>query len=116
MFAKLVVWGMDRNDAILKMRRALDDYLIRGVETTIPFCRFVMEHPKFIEGDFQIDFVQKHYLPEKLASPSEDEEIAAALAAIEQLESQNAGSTPGENGKVGRCSPWALQHRAGGAG
>jgi len=119
MFAKLVVWGMNRTDAIGKMRRALDDYLISGVETTIPFCRFVMDHPRFIDGDFQIDFVQKHFRPEELVQPDADHEIAAALAAIAAFESKSPGPSDERNGQpgaVGRCSPWALQFRAGGGG
>ncbi|PLX23167.1 MAG: biotin carboxylase [Ignavibacteria bacterium] len=117
MFAKLVVWGMDRMDAIRKMRRALDEYVIHGIETTIPFCRFVMEHPKFIDGDFQIDFVQVHFRPEDLPEPTEDEEIAAALAAIEQHERWELSAAGKSNGglQIGRCSPWALRNRGGGS-
>ena len=117
MFAKLIVWGMDRSDAIGKMRRALDDYLISGVETTIPFCRYVMDHPRFIDGDFQIDFVQKHYKPDDLMQPDADHEIAAALAAIAAFESKSpvsAGERNGQRGASEKCSPWALQFRAGG--
>jgi propionyl-CoA carboxylase alpha chain len=112
MFAKLAVWGMDRSDAISKMRRALDEYVLRGVETTIPFCRFVMDHPKFIEGDFQIDFVQKHYRPEFLQPPAEHEEIAAAIAAIEASAQRSRPVHANDGGWD--CSPWALRHRKGG--
>ena len=113
MFAKLVVWGMDRMDAIRKMRRALDEYLILGIETTIPFCRYVMDHQHFIDGDFQIDFVQRHYRPEDLPAPTEDEEIAAVLAAIEHHERWDVAAATGSNGstRLGRCSPWALRNR-----
>lgn len=119
MFAKLIVWGMDRTDAIGKMRRALDDYLISGVETTIPFCRYVMDHPRFIDGGFQIDFVQKHYKPEDLMQPDADHEIAAALAAIAAFESKTSlpvGERNGQQRASEQCSPWALQFRAGGTG
>ncbi|MBR9974415.1 MAG: ATP-grasp domain-containing protein, partial [Bacteroidetes bacterium] len=116
MFAKLVVWGMDRADAIGKMRRALDEFVIDGVETTIPFCRFVMDHPRFIDGDFQIDFVQKHYRPEFLPQPTEQEVLAGILAAVFADENQSNGraSTGRDEGVVGSCSPWALRHRQGG--
>ncbi len=117
MFAKLIVWGMDRKDAIRKMRRALDEYVIDGVETTIPFCRYVMDHPKFNEGDFQIDFVQKYYRPEYLRRPTEDEKIAAVLAAVfSEEEREKAGGTVRESGDrpARSCSPWALRHRYGG--
>lgn len=113
MFAKLVVWGMDREDAISKMRRALDEYVIEGVETTIPFCRFVMDHPNFIHGDFQIDFVQRHYRPDLLPSMPAQEEIAAVIAAVEASERIPAPATPSQNAGW-NCSRWALQHRNGG--
>ncbi|MBR9977778.1 MAG: acetyl-CoA carboxylase biotin carboxylase subunit [Bacteroidetes bacterium] len=117
MFAKLVVWGMDREDAIRKMRRALDEFVIDGVETTIPFCRFVMDHPAFIKGDFRIDFVEKHYQPGFLRKPQADESRAAALAAVLTEMDRTTGSALSSNGKGThdhRCSPWLLLHRQGG--
>ncbi|MBL0176673.1 MAG: acetyl-CoA carboxylase biotin carboxylase subunit [Ignavibacteria bacterium] len=82
MFAKLIAWGTDRADAIDKMRRALDEFRIVGVETTIPFCRFVMDNKQFHRGDFQIDFVEQHYRAEYLREPAPDELRAAAIAAV----------------------------------
>jgi propionyl-CoA carboxylase alpha chain len=118
MFAKLAVWGMDREDAIGKMRRALDEFLILGVETTIPFCRFVMDHPNFISGDFAIDFVQKHFAPQLLTPPSSEEKIAAAIGAIlaqERWEGGTSAATPSAGTSAQRsCSPWVLRHRRGG--
>lgn len=118
MFAKLAVWGMDREDAIGKMRRALDEFLILGVETTIPFCRFVMDHPNFNSGDFAIDFVQKHFAPQLLTPPSSEEKIAAAIGAIlaqERWESGTpAASSSSGTGAQRSCSPWVLRHRRGG--
>ena len=121
MFSKLVVWGMDRDDAIGKMRRALDEFVIDGVETTIPFCRFVMDHPRFIDGDFQIDFVQKHYRPEYLLQPTEEELLAAVAAAVFAEENDPAAIAAGRGAQAraadtrsATCSPWALRHRMGG--
>jgi len=108
MFAKLIVWGMDRNDAIAKMKRALDEYRIVGVETTIPFCRFVMDHPKFIEGDFQIDFIERHYSPTMLPPPSEAELTAAVLAAI-YFQNMSSPIASNGNGKADARSRWTLQ-------
>lgn len=121
MFAKLVTWGMDREDAIRKMRRALDEFIIEGVETTIPFCRYVMDHPKFIDGDFQIDFVQKYYRPEQLPTPGEHEYLAAVIAAVLDAEESahgstrvtNAGQDSGEFPRKQPCSPWLLRTRLG---
>ncbi|MFZ1731212.1 MAG: acetyl-CoA carboxylase biotin carboxylase subunit [Bacteroidota bacterium] len=117
MFAKLVVWGMDRNDAIQKMRRALDEFVIDGVETTIPFCRFVMDHPKFNDGDFQIDFVQKYFRPELLRQPTEEERLAAVLASVFAEEDNSTVRKSPANGSSTAAevsSPWLLRHRQGG--
>lgn len=117
MFAKLIVWGMDRADAIAKMRRALDEFVIEGVETTIPFCRFVMDQPNFIEGDFRIDFVQKHFRPEYLRKATEEERLAAVLAAVLAEDGQGLGlgaAISAADGRSGACSPWLLRHRGGG--
>lgn len=60
MVAKLIVWGPTREEAIARMRRALDEFVIEGVQTTIPFHQRLLEHPKFISGDFDIKFLEEH--------------------------------------------------------
>lgn len=60
LLSKLVTWGMDRTEAIARMCRALSDYQIEGVTTTIPFYRVVMDHPDFVAGDFSVNFIPKH--------------------------------------------------------
>ena len=57
MISKLIVVAQTREEAILKMRRALDEYIIKGVKTTIPFHQKLMQDPKFIEGDFTTKFM-----------------------------------------------------------
>ncbi len=80
LLSKLVVWGTDRSESIRKMKRALEEFKISGVSTTIPFCAFVISHPKFIEGEYDIHFVEKYYYPDRLIR-SEEEELVASLAA-----------------------------------
>lgn len=58
MIAKLIVVAQSRDEAILKMKRALDEYIIEGVKTTIPFHQKLMEDPKFQEGDFTTAFME----------------------------------------------------------
>ncbi len=112
LFAKLVAWGMDRNDAIAKMRRALDEYRVIGIETTVPFCRFVMDHPKFIEGDFQIDFIARHFSADKLPEHSEELLYAAMVAAILLTEDRQRRSSNGTLSDVPvRQSNWLIQGR-----
>jgi acetyl-CoA carboxylase biotin carboxylase subunit len=59
LIAKLIVHDKSRADAITKMRRALDEFIIEGVKTTIPFHKRVMEDPDFVRGDFNTAFIEK---------------------------------------------------------
>jgi propionyl-CoA carboxylase alpha chain len=82
MISKLITHGKDREEARLRMIRAIDDYQISGLETTMSFCKFVMQHDNFINGKFDTHFVTKHFSPEKLQnSDPEGEKIAALFAA-----------------------------------
>ena len=58
MISKLIVVAQTREEAILKMKRALDEYIIEGIKTTIPFHQKLMEDPKFNEGDFTTSFME----------------------------------------------------------
>ncbi len=80
MIAKLVVHARDRSEAVEKMKRALREYKINGVKTTIPFCELVMYHPEFVNGQYDINFVAKHYLvPESKLTDEESAAIASAF-------------------------------------
>lgn len=59
LIAKLIVHGRDRREAIEKMKRALNEFIIEGIKTTIPFHKKVMSNPDFINGDFNTGFVEK---------------------------------------------------------
>lgn len=60
LIAKLIVWGTDRKHAIARARRAFEEFTVEGIKTTIPFHKKVLEHEKFIEGDFDTSFIDKH--------------------------------------------------------
>ncbi|MCX6171052.1 MAG: acetyl-CoA carboxylase biotin carboxylase subunit [Ignavibacteriales bacterium] len=60
LIAKMIVWGTDRKHAINRARRALEEFKIEGIKTTIPFHMKVLENEKFIEGDFDTSFIDKH--------------------------------------------------------
>ena len=81
MIAKLVTHGKDRAEAISRMIRAIEDYQITGVETTLPFCKFVMKHKSFISSGFTTDFVKNNFKPEFLNVHHPKEEKIAALTA-----------------------------------
>jgi acetyl-CoA carboxylase biotin carboxylase subunit len=59
MIAKLIVHGKDREEALAKMRLALDTFIVEGVTTTIPFLSTLMSHPKFVEGDVHTKFLEQ---------------------------------------------------------
>ncbi|MBH5318065.1 acetyl-CoA carboxylase biotin carboxylase subunit [Paenibacillus sp. GSMTC-2017] len=60
MIAKLIVWGRTREEAIARMKRALSEFAIEGIRTTIPFHLKLLNHPKFVQGDFDIKFLEEH--------------------------------------------------------
>jgi acetyl-CoA carboxylase biotin carboxylase subunit len=81
MIAKLIAFGKDRSEAIARLLRAIADYEIEGVATTLPFGRFVLEHEAFLSGNFDTHFVQKYFTKEALTAVESDEDaVAAALA------------------------------------
>jgi len=83
MIAKLIVHGLDREDAIAKMREALNGFVIRGVASNIPFQAALLAHPKFVAGDFNTGFIAEHYAHGFRAEdvPHEDPNFLVALAA-----------------------------------
>ncbi len=90
MIAKLITYADDRQSSIDRMVRAIDEYRIAGVKTTLPFCRFTMLHDAFTSGNFDTHFVQKHYEPAMLKrEDNEGQKVAAAVAAF-LLESESA--------------------------
>lgn len=67
MFAKLIVWGEDRNEAILRMARALDELTVEGIETSIPFHRAILADERFRAGRFSTDFIEQWLEETKLS-------------------------------------------------
>jgi len=85
MIAKLITHGKDRAEVIERMTRAIDEYKISGMKTTLPFGKFMMQHPEFQKGNMSTRFIEEHFSPEKLSKHSEDEAVIAALIATEIL-------------------------------
>jgi acetyl-CoA carboxylase biotin carboxylase subunit len=61
LIAKLIVHGRDRAEAMARMRRALDEFLIEGIKTTVPFHRRVLDHEDFIRGEYNTRFIEKMF-------------------------------------------------------
>lgn len=88
MLSKLITYGKTREEAIELMIKAIDDYHIEGVSTTLPFGKFVMEHEAFRSGDFDTGFVKSYYDAEKLKSALDTEAEIAALLALQHYVSE----------------------------
>ena len=104
MISKLVAWGRDRDESIIRMRRALYEYIIVGVKTNIPFHKAVMENPRFISGDLSTRFIDREStlsedmkqimarekpLEEKLSQIFGERKKAAAIAAVAAITQAN---------------------------
>jgi acetyl-CoA carboxylase, biotin carboxylase subunit len=121
LLAKLICWGEDRAEAMARLRRALDEYIIAGVRTTIPFARWLLDQPRFAAGDFSTDFIAETWDADnaqlQLAgesngdeaggiSPEEVAALAAALAAQDEGEVTASRKHPGGEQESGGGSRW----------
>lgn len=84
MLSKLITYGKTRNEAIDLMIKAISNYHVEGIQTTLPFGTFVCEHEAFRSGKFDTHFVNNYYSPEALKSSHEDEGRIAAIMALKQ--------------------------------
>ena len=108
MIAKLIVHGTDRNDAIAKMREALNGFVIRGISSNIPFQAALLAHPKFVAGDFNTGFIAENYGYGFRAEdvPHNDPDFLVALAAFVRRKSREraanlSGQLPGYDVQIG---------------
>lgn len=80
MIAKLITFGKTREEAIARMIRAIDDYHISGIETTLSFGKFAMQHEAFVSGNFDTKFIDKYFKPELLPGQNLSDDIIALAA------------------------------------
>ncbi|HEX5023264.1 MAG TPA: acetyl-CoA carboxylase biotin carboxylase subunit, partial [Candidatus Binatia bacterium] len=85
MIAKLITWGENRVEAILRMRRALREYQVRGIKTNISFNQWILRHPRFMSGDVNTGFIDEEYRASSSEEVLPHKEIALASAAIAAL-------------------------------
>ena len=115
MIAKLVVWGRDRDDCMRRCDRALREYRVTGIKTSIGFFRAVLADPKFQAGDYTTGFITPEFLAGLEAH--QDDTVAAIAAAICQYEAdhtpqRDGGSTDGGSAWK-RAGRWKNSHRMG---
>jgi acetyl-CoA carboxylase biotin carboxylase subunit len=120
LLSKLIVWGRDRAQAIARMRRALDEYTIAGVYTTLPFARWLMDHPRYQAGAFSTDFIAEEWpgaSPQEPVSESAGEalqltpEQVAALAGALLMQEQEEQARRRPAATSGEESRWRMAGR-----
>lgn len=111
LIAKLIVWGDTRGEALLRMRRALSEYRIIGIQTSIPFHQQAMDVTNFIGGAYDTSFIEKHFsmTPEEHGRHSEVAAIVATL--LTHTRRQQALTTMSRQDGGGRGSPWKMAGR-----
>jgi len=117
LIAKLVTWAESRALAIERMHRALNEFVLDGVATTIPFHRWVMASDAFREGDFDTSFVAEYFRPEA-ARVEELEKAAAVLCTLLTHFREGAAPAAGAPSRDGALAvdPWRLAARREGVG
>lgn len=108
MIAKLVAHGATRDEAIARLCRAIDEYYIKGIQTTLNFGKWAVQTEPFRTGDFDTKFIEKHFKPEYLVENNpEAEEVAALLAAFvwEGTKKQTATAVTAN----GHANKWKLK-------
>jgi acetyl-CoA carboxylase biotin carboxylase subunit len=94
LLAKLIVWGPTREVACRRLGRALDEFVVDGVQTTLPLFRGIVRHPEFTRGVYTTDFLHAHDAA-ALAAPDDDGAWIAAIAATVAEEHRRGRAAPG---------------------
>jgi acetyl/propionyl-CoA carboxylase alpha subunit len=102
MIAKLITFGADRFEAIARMKRAISEYRIAGVQTTLDFADYVIDHEAFVSGDFDTHFVEKYFTPEALQGDDANLESIGAIALASLLQEQKGHQKNIKNGTISR--------------
>jgi acetyl-CoA carboxylase biotin carboxylase subunit len=117
MISKLSVWAPTRMEAILKMRRALDEYVLTGITTNLRYLKQIMLHPEFVGGDYDTGFLPRAHqalLGEEDPALTEAALMAAAVYAHQKAEKAQAAVVRAQHGTGSGVSPWrAAGKRAG---
>jgi acetyl-CoA carboxylase biotin carboxylase subunit len=111
LLAKLAVWGENREEAIQRMVRAIEEYHISGISTTLNFGKWAVQQAAFREGKFNTHFIEKYFKPEYLQQQDKETAEVAALLAVSLWEQWKEENTGALNGKSGQISRWKERRR-----
>jgi acetyl-CoA carboxylase biotin carboxylase subunit len=110
LLSKLIVWGNTRAEAIDRMRRALDEYEVGGIQTNIPFFRRLLHHPEFMAGHMDTGFIDR-FLAEGMRNVVTDRDEGAEFAAmlVAALETSRQGNT--QRSRPPQTNAWKIEGR-----
>ncbi len=94
MIAKLIAWGSNREEARLRLLRAIDEYHVTGIHTTLSFGSWALQQPAFIEGKFDTHFIGKYFAPSLLHTPNDAATRAAAILAAQIWQQHRVEQAP----------------------
>jgi acetyl-CoA carboxylase biotin carboxylase subunit len=123
MISKLVAWAEDRPATIRRMKRALSEYRVTGIKTTVPFFGWLLDQPEFGRGEFHTAYLDEvlrsrngrpfSALPATAADAPSSEDIAAIAATLQAVLSPGEGAPPVDrNGRERQVRGWKAQARA----
>ena len=107
LLAKLIAWGRTRDEALDRLRRALDEYLLTGVWTTLPFHRWLVRDEAFRAGSLSTAFIAERWRPEERPAPDEGAQTAVRLAAADRGDRRRPRSAPDGHART----PWRAAAR-----
>ena len=116
MISKLVAWAEDRPRAIARMRRALGEYLVVGIKTTVPFFTWLLEQADFVEGRFHTAYLDEVLARRNgqpfVAASADTEEVAAIGVAIQSMFAPDPAASANGDGRVDPVARrWKAQAR-----
>jgi len=112
LIAKLIVWGKNREEAISRAKRALEEYRVSGVDTTIGFHRTIMDNERFIKGDISTKFLEEEYPDNRYSRVTERvREVAAIAAALHKYRRERRIQLKVKEEGYKSTSGWLAYHR-----
>ncbi len=110
MIAKLIAYAPTREEAIHRLCRAIDEYYIKGIQTTLEFGKWAVQTEPFRSGNFDTKFIDKYFKPEYLSPKNEEaEEVVALLSAYIWEKDKKADATA--SGPVTAVNKWKINRR-----
>jgi acetyl-CoA carboxylase biotin carboxylase subunit len=112
LISKIVAWGASRPEAVERMRRALAETLVKGIKTTVPFHRWVMAEPAFMQGEIDTSYIDTHFARRAEEEGTHHRDIALIAAALHlYLTEEAAPGAAGAGGAAPPASAWRIAAR-----